>query len=167
MPPWKDTKLQQELKQSKRQGDTKKCFSAMEWFIAQLRVQLMETVSGKRIHPEKAWEITTSQLSRELYAATGIRVSVVTVSKRLHEKKLFVRRPVVYFLLRSANRRVSLKWYRDHTYTMDHWVTVLFTKESRFPVIVTMLSYGENHGPTICRPISEKMTITAAGGWMI
>ncbi|GFU89060.1 transposable element Tc1 transposase [Trichonephila clavipes] len=39
--------------------------------------------------------VTSSQLSRYLYAATGIRVSRVTVSKRLHERGLFARRPAV------------------------------------------------------------------------
>ena len=34
-----------------------------------------------------------SQFYRDLYAATGTRVSRVTVSKRLHETGLFVRRP--------------------------------------------------------------------------
>ncbi|GFS71663.1 HTH_Tnp_Tc3_2 domain-containing protein [Trichonephila clavipes] len=38
---------------------------------------------------------TASQLSRYLYAATGTCVSRVTVSKRLHETKLFARRPAV------------------------------------------------------------------------
>ncbi|GBL92896.1 hypothetical protein AVEN_54558-1 [Araneus ventricosus] len=53
---------------------------------------------------------TASQLSRDLYAATGTRVSRVTVSKRLHETGLFARRPAVCVPLTSTNRRVRLAW---------------------------------------------------------
>ncbi|GBM12593.1 hypothetical protein AVEN_146776-1 [Araneus ventricosus] len=52
--------------------------------------------------------VTASQLSRVLYAATGTRVSRVTVSKRLHETGLFARRPAVCVPLTSTNRRVRL-----------------------------------------------------------
>ncbi|GBL79584.1 hypothetical protein AVEN_18151-1 [Araneus ventricosus] len=51
-----------------------------------------------------------SQLFRDLYAATGTRVSRVTVSKRLHETELFARRPAVCVPLTSTNRRVRLAW---------------------------------------------------------
>ncbi|GBM29736.1 Transposable element Tcb2 transposase [Araneus ventricosus] len=76
---------------------------------------------------------TVSQLSRDLHAVTGTRVSRVTVSKRLHETGLFARRPAVFVLLPSTNRRVRLAWCREHRdWSMDQWVTVLFTDESRF-----------------------------------
>ncbi|GBM52115.1 Transposable element Tcb2 transposase [Araneus ventricosus] len=113
----------------------------------------METVPGYRIHREKAWarsskshhghrrslfvhynrDATASQLSRDLYAATGTRVSRVTVSNRLHETVLFARRPAVCVPLTSTNRRVRLAWCREHRdWSMDQWATVLFTDESRF-----------------------------------
>ncbi|GBN10984.1 hypothetical protein AVEN_13648-1 [Araneus ventricosus] len=57
---------------------------------------------------------TASQLSRDLYAATGTRVSRVTVSKRLHETGLLARRPAVFVPLTSTNRRVRLAWCREH-----------------------------------------------------
>ncbi|GBM74208.1 hypothetical protein AVEN_203408-1 [Araneus ventricosus] len=57
---------------------------------------------------------TASQLSRDLYAATGTHVSRVTVSKRLHETGLFARRPAVCVPLTSMNRRVRLARYREH-----------------------------------------------------
>ncbi|GBO12557.1 hypothetical protein AVEN_206075-1 [Araneus ventricosus] len=57
---------------------------------------------------------TASQLSRDLYAATGTRVLRVTVSKRLHETGLFTRRPAVCVPLTSTNRRVRLAWCREH-----------------------------------------------------
>ncbi|GBM14601.1 Transposable element Tcb2 transposase [Araneus ventricosus] len=76
---------------------------------------------------------TASQLSRDLYAASGTRVSRVTVSKRLHETGLFARRPAVCVALNSTNRRVRLAWCREHRdWSIDQWATVLFTDESRF-----------------------------------
>ncbi|GBN48829.1 Transposable element Tc1 transposase [Araneus ventricosus] len=73
---------------------------------------------------------TACQLSRDLYAATGTRVSRVTVSKRLHETALFARRPAVYVLLTSTNRKA---WCREHRdWSMDQWAAVLLTGESRF-----------------------------------
>ncbi|GBM45040.1 Transposable element Tc1 transposase [Araneus ventricosus] len=76
---------------------------------------------------------TASQLTRDLYAATGTRISRVTVSKRLHETRLFARRPAVCVPLTSTNRRVRLAWCKEHRYwSMDQWATVLFTEESRF-----------------------------------
>ncbi|GBM19243.1 Chorion peroxidase [Araneus ventricosus] len=76
---------------------------------------------------------TASQLSRDLYAATGTRVSRVTVSKRLHETVWFARIPAVCVPLTSTNRRVRLAWCREHRdWSMYQWATVLFTDESRF-----------------------------------
>ncbi|GBM69327.1 hypothetical protein AVEN_155752-1 [Araneus ventricosus] len=76
---------------------------------------------------------TASQLSRDLYAVTGTRVSRVTVSKTLHETGLFARRPAVCVPLTSTNRRVRLARCREHRdWSMDQWATVLFTDESRF-----------------------------------
>ncbi|GBL83808.1 hypothetical protein AVEN_132688-1 [Araneus ventricosus] len=76
---------------------------------------------------------TASQLSRDLHAATGTRVSRVTVSKRLHETGLFARRPAVCVPLTSTNMRVRLAWCREHRdWSMDQWATVHFTDESRF-----------------------------------
>ncbi|GBN40899.1 hypothetical protein AVEN_50297-1 [Araneus ventricosus] len=76
---------------------------------------------------------SASQLSRDLYAATGSRVSRVTVSKRLHETGLFARRPAVCVPLTSSNRRVRLAWCRElRDWSMDQWATDLFTEGSRF-----------------------------------
>lgn len=76
---------------------------------------------------------TASQLSRDLYAATETRVSRVTVSRRLHERGLFARRPAVCVPLTSTNRRIRLAWCREHRdWSMDQWATVLFSDESRF-----------------------------------
>ncbi|GBN69496.1 hypothetical protein AVEN_247424-1 [Araneus ventricosus] len=76
---------------------------------------------------------TASQLSRDLYAATGTRVSRVIASKRLHETGLFARRSAICVPLTSTNRRVRLTWCREHRdWSVDQWTTVLFTDESRF-----------------------------------
>ncbi|GBN94639.1 hypothetical protein AVEN_222604-1 [Araneus ventricosus] len=76
---------------------------------------------------------TASQLSRDLYAATGTRVSRVTVSKRLHGTGLFARRPAVCVPLTSTNRRVRLAWCKENRdWSMDQRATVLITDESRF-----------------------------------
>ncbi|GFW08087.1 transposable element Tcb2 transposase [Trichonephila clavipes] len=52
---------------------------------------------------------TGSQLTSELHAAKGAPVSRVTVYIRLHERGLFVRRPVVCDPLSSEYKRVHLK----------------------------------------------------------
>ncbi|GBM64168.1 Transposable element Tcb2 transposase [Araneus ventricosus] len=76
---------------------------------------------------------TASQLSRDLYASSGTRVSRMTVCKRLHETGLFARRPAVCVPLTSTNMRVRLAWCREHRdWSMDQWATVLFTDKSRF-----------------------------------
>lgn len=76
---------------------------------------------------------TASQLSRELYAATGTRVSRSTVARRLHERGLYARRPAVCVPLTAAHKRARLAWCRQHEpWTRLQWSTVLFTDESRF-----------------------------------
>ena len=76
---------------------------------------------------------SASPLPRGFYAATGTRVSRVTVSRRLHERGLFARRPAVCVPLTSVNRRVRLSWCRElRDWSTDQWATVLFTDESRF-----------------------------------
>ncbi|GFW65181.1 transposable element Tcb2 transposase [Trichonephila clavipes] len=52
-------------------------------------------------------EVTNVQISRYLYAATGIRVSRATVSKRLHERGLFTKRPTVCFPMRKDYEQES------------------------------------------------------------
>ncbi|GBN21748.1 hypothetical protein AVEN_258184-1 [Araneus ventricosus] len=51
---------------------------------------------------------TASQLSRDLYASTGIRVSRVTVSKRLRETGLFARRPAVCVPLKILTNSLEI-----------------------------------------------------------
>ncbi|KFM64736.1 Transposable element Tcb2 transposase, partial [Stegodyphus mimosarum] len=76
---------------------------------------------------------TASQLSQDQYAATGIRVTRVTVSKRLNERGLFARRPTVFLLLMFTDREVRLTWCRPHSgWSTKQWATFLFTDESCF-----------------------------------
>ncbi|GFV33644.1 HTH_Tnp_Tc3_2 domain-containing protein [Trichonephila clavipes] len=75
--------------------------------------------------------VSAIQLSSYLYVATGTRASMVTVSKRLYERGLFARRPAVCVPLTSTNM-VLLACVRQHRdWSMDQWVTILFTDESR------------------------------------
>ncbi|GFT67023.1 HTH_Tnp_Tc3_2 domain-containing protein [Trichonephila clavipes] len=57
---------------------------------------------------------TASQLSCYFYTATGTRVSRVTVSKRLLERRLLARKPTVCVPLTTTNRRVRLAWCIQH-----------------------------------------------------
>ncbi|KFM57262.1 hypothetical protein X975_21302, partial [Stegodyphus mimosarum] len=70
-------------------------------------------------------ESTDSQLSRDLYAATGTRVTRITVSKRLNERRLFARNAAVCVPLTSTNRRFRLAWYKQHSHwSTEQWETV-------------------------------------------
>lgn len=76
---------------------------------------------------------TASQLSRELNAATGTRISRHTVARRLHETGLYARKPAVCIPLNPCHKRERLAWCRQHLpWTSLQWGNVLFTDESRF-----------------------------------
>lgn len=72
-------------------------------------------------------------LSAELAAASGVRVSRQTVYRRLGAKGLFARRPAICVPLTRVQRRIRLRWSRDHqNWTQNDWSNVLFSDESRF-----------------------------------
>lgn len=76
---------------------------------------------------------TDSQLSLEFYAATRSRDSKVTVSRRLHDKRLYARIHAASVLLTFAQKRALLTMCRDHRLlSKDNWGTVLSSGESRF-----------------------------------
>lgn len=78
-------------------------------------------------------EMTANQLSNELFAASGTRVSRRTVRRRLNECGLYARRPMVCVPLTSSHRKARLTWCREHqAWTQDEWAHVLFSDESRF-----------------------------------
>ena len=73
------------------------------------------------------------QLSSELAAASGVRVSRQTVYRRLRAVGLFARRPAVCVPLSPVHIRSRLQWSQQHQHwTLDEWRNVLFTDESRF-----------------------------------
>ncbi|GFW54310.1 HTH_Tnp_Tc3_2 domain-containing protein [Trichonephila clavipes] len=105
---------------------------------------------------------TASQLPCYFYAATGTRVSRVTVSKRLHETGLFAGRPAVCVLLTLTNQSVRLEWSRQHrNWSMDQWATVLFTDESRFSLNTysRFTFIWREQGSATYPPMSAKSTI--------
>ncbi|GBN87075.1 hypothetical protein AVEN_112526-1 [Araneus ventricosus] len=58
--------------------------------------------------------LTERQLASQLSAAAGRPISRQTVSLRLHEGRLFARRPVVCVPLSPAHVRARLHWAREH-----------------------------------------------------
>lgn len=77
--------------------------------------------------------MSARQLSLDLSAATGRTVSRSTVSRRLHLRGLYARRPVVCVPLTVVHKRDRLEWSRQHLdWTQDQWSKVLFSDESRF-----------------------------------
>lgn len=78
-------------------------------------------------------QTTATELSRDLAAASGKRISRQTVYRRLAERALYARRPVVCLPLSASHRRARLSWSRTHhSWTHQEWGRVLFTDESRF-----------------------------------
>ncbi|GBO12620.1 hypothetical protein AVEN_7137-1 [Araneus ventricosus] len=79
--------------------------------------------------------LTVQQLASQLSVAAGRPISRQTMSRKLHEGGLFVRRPVVCVTLSPAHARARLHWAREHSnWTPEQWRHVLFTDESRFNI---------------------------------
>jgi transposase len=77
--------------------------------------------------------MTGRQLALELSVASGRRVSRQTVYRRLNERGMYARRPMVCVPLNTVQRRARLSWSREHlNWTQEQWSHVLFTDESRF-----------------------------------
>lgn len=76
---------------------------------------------------------TATQLSRNLYNATGTSISRITVTQRLHAGGLYARRPVVCIPLTVNHKKARLAFCREHlSWTEAGWGRVLFSDESRF-----------------------------------
>ncbi|GBM70198.1 hypothetical protein AVEN_20502-1 [Araneus ventricosus] len=79
--------------------------------------------------------LTARQLASQLSAAAGRPIFRQTVSRRLHEGGLFVRRPVVCVPVSPAHVRARLHWAREHlSWTPEQLGHVLFTDESLFNI---------------------------------
>ena len=76
---------------------------------------------------------TATHLSRDLTAATGTSISSKTVSRRLHERGLYARKPAICIPLPPSHKRERAEWCRQHqNWIQLQWANVLFTDESRF-----------------------------------
>ncbi|GFW69323.1 transposable element Tcb1 transposase [Trichonephila clavipes] len=76
---------------------------------------------------------TASDLSRQLFSATGIAVSRHTVYICLRQIGLYARRPVRWVPLTATHCRLQLSWSREHALkTLQQGTCVMFSDESRF-----------------------------------
>ncbi|GFY01114.1 transposable element Tcb1 transposase [Trichonephila clavipes] len=76
---------------------------------------------------------TASDLSRQLFSATGTTVSRQTVYRRLGHIGLYARRPVRCVPLNATHCHLRLTWSREHAlWTPQQWSCVMFSDESRF-----------------------------------
>ncbi|XP_071041819.1 uncharacterized protein [Parasteatoda tepidariorum] len=69
---------------------------------------------------------TATQLSRGLAAAIGTSISSKTVSRRLHERGLYARKPVICIPLPLSHKRVRAKWCREN----QNWTQLQVTIQS-------------------------------------
>ncbi|GFV91872.1 transposable element Tcb2 transposase [Trichonephila clavipes] len=109
---------------------------------------------------------TASQLSRALYAASGIRVSRVTVSRdRAACKKIYYLRPSYFF--KQESRFNMVQEYKD--WSMDQWVTILFNDNFRFSLINDSLGTFLWREPRTCYLLSNIREIDhyGRGGLMV
>ncbi|GFU12329.1 transposable element Tc1 transposase [Trichonephila clavipes] len=76
---------------------------------------------------------TASDLSRQLFSATGTTVSRLTVYRRLGHIGLYARRPVRCVPLTATHCDLRLIWSREHAlWTLQQWSCVMFSDESMF-----------------------------------
>ncbi|GFU96839.1 transposable element Tc1 transposase [Trichonephila clavipes] len=76
---------------------------------------------------------TAQQLANHFLAASGKQISRKTVARRLRERGLYARRPVVCVPLTRQHRTARLQWCREHhNWTEQDWTCVQFSDESRF-----------------------------------
>ncbi|GFX00561.1 transposable element Tcb1 transposase [Trichonephila clavipes] len=76
---------------------------------------------------------TASDLSRQLYSATGETVSRQTVYRRLGHNGIYARRPIKCVPLTATRCLMRLTWSREHAlWTPQQWSCVMFSDESRF-----------------------------------
>ncbi|GFX24293.1 transposable element Tcb1 transposase [Trichonephila clavipes] len=75
---------------------------------------------------------TASDLSRQLFSATGTTVSRQTVYRRLGHISLYARRPVRWVPLTATNCRLRLTWSREHAlYNLQQSSCGCFPDESK------------------------------------
>lgn len=75
---------------------------------------------------------TSRELSNQLETVRNVRISALTVRRRLKEAGLASRRPASAPLLTADHKTRRLRFARDHAqWTVDDWKRVLFTDETR------------------------------------
>ncbi|GFT41020.1 HTH_Tnp_Tc3_2 domain-containing protein [Trichonephila clavipes] len=82
---------------------------------------------------KRSRRIAASDLSHQLFSATGTIVSRQTVYRRLRHISLYARRPVRCVPLTATHCHLRLTWSREHAlWTPQQWSCVMFPDESRF-----------------------------------
>ncbi|GFX71608.1 transposable element Tcb1 transposase [Trichonephila clavipes] len=110
-------------------GNVSRCYSTGHPELQrQMRTGIYLAVTAKRNRRS-----TASDLSRQLFSATGTTVSRQTVYRRLGHIYLYARRPVRCVSLTATHWRLRLTWSREHAlWTPQQWYYVIFSDESRF-----------------------------------
>ena len=88
----------------------------------------------------------TVQICNEMAKEYGLKVSVDTIRRRLDEVRLFTCVPACKSFIRTKNRKIRLKFARDHqSWTTREWNKVLWSDESKFNL------FGTDGRRYICR----------------
>ncbi|GFV39040.1 transposable element Tcb2 transposase [Trichonephila clavipes] len=96
--------------------------------ISRLWQRFQDDVTAKRNRRS-----TASDLSRQLFSATGTTVSRQTMYRRLGHIGPYARRPVRCVPLTATHCRLRLTWSREHAFwAPQQWSCVMFSDESRF-----------------------------------
>ncbi|GFY22903.1 HTH_Tnp_Tc3_2 domain-containing protein [Trichonephila clavipes] len=104
-------------------GNVSSCYSTGDPRITMPNDDRYLAVTAKRKRRS-----TASDLSRQLFSATGTTVSRQKVYRRLGHIGLYVRRPVRCVPLTATHCRVRLTWIRDHAlWTPQQWSCVMFS----------------------------------------
>ncbi|GFX05618.1 transposable element Tcb1 transposase [Trichonephila clavipes] len=103
-------------------GNVSRCYSTGRFRVTTPNEYRYLAVSAKRNRPS-----TVSDLSRQLYTATGSAVPRQTVYRRLEHIGLYTRRPVRCVPPAVTHCRLRLTWSREHAlWTPQQWSCVMF-----------------------------------------
>ncbi|GFW33397.1 transposable element Tcb1 transposase [Trichonephila clavipes] len=109
-------------------GNVSRCYSTGPLRVTTPNEDRYLAVTAKRNRRS-----TASDLSRQLFSATGTTVSRQTMYRRLGHIGLYARRPVRCVPLTATHCRLQLTWSRKHAlWTPQQWSCVMFSDESMF-----------------------------------
>ncbi|GFX88477.1 transposable element Tcb1 transposase [Trichonephila clavipes] len=101
--------------------------------ISRLSQRFQDDGNVSRVTAKRNRRSTASDLSRQLFSATGTTVSRQTVYRRLGHIGLYARRTVRCVPLTVTHCHLRLTWSREHAlWTPQQWSCVMFSDESRF-----------------------------------